>query len=102
MIKFRIFSEMWEEKRCEFGEVLEKCQNHRFFDIFWDILDKRNCNFGHEYLKRELLSFQNSKIRTIAPDFPEKMIVFPVLAVLFNLFTLKFVIPTHIKIIFWK
>ena len=55
-----------------------------FFYIFWDILDKRKGNLGQECVKRGLLSFQG-KIGTIVPDFPGKMTVFPVLALLFYL-----------------
>ena len=54
MIKFRIYSKIWEGKRCKFGEVFEKCQNYRFFDIFWDILDKRKGNLDQERVRRGL------------------------------------------------
>ena len=46
MIKFRIHFKIWEEKKCKFGEVLGKCQNYRFFDIFLDIPDKMKDNLG--------------------------------------------------------
>ena len=36
---------------------LEKCQNYRFFDIFWDILNKMKNNLGQECVKGGLLSF---------------------------------------------
>ena len=38
-------------------------------------------NLGQECVKERLLSFQG-KTGTIAPDFPEKMTVFPVLTLL--------------------
>ena len=41
-----------------------------FFNIFWDILDKRIVNLGQERVKSGLLFFQG-RIRTIAPDFPD-------------------------------
>ena len=41
-------------------------------------------NLGQEHVKRGLLSSQG-KIGKIDPDFPGKMIVFPVLTVLFHL-----------------
>ena len=63
---------------------VKKCQNYRFFDILWNILEKRQSSLGQECVKRGLLSFQD-KIGTIAPDFPGKMRVFPVLALLFHL-----------------
>ena len=44
---------------------------------------KRKSNLGQEYVKRGLLSFQG-KIRIISPDFPRKMTVFHVLALLFH------------------
>ena len=50
-IRFRSFLKIWEGERCKFGEVSKKCQNYRFFDIFWDILDKRKSNLGHECVK---------------------------------------------------
>ena len=57
MIKLWSFAKIWEGERCKFLEVLEKCQNYRFFDIFWDILDKRKGNLGQECVKDGLLSF---------------------------------------------
>ena len=47
----------------------------KFFDIFWDILDKMKDNLGQECVKGELLSFQG-KNETIPSDFPGKMTVF--------------------------
>ena len=64
---------------------VKKCQNYRFFDIFWDILDKRKSNLGQECVEGELLTFQD-KIGTIAPDFPGKIRIFSVLDLLFHLF----------------
>ena len=55
-----------------------------FFYIFWDILNKMKDNLGQECVKGGLLSFQG-KIGTIAPDFPGKITVFPVLTLLFRL-----------------
>ena len=55
--------------------LLEKCQNCRFFDIFWDILNKMKDNLSQKCVKKGLLFFQG-KIGTIAPDFPGKMTVF--------------------------
>ena len=31
--------------------MVEKCQNYRFFDIFWDILSKMKDNLGQECVK---------------------------------------------------
>ena len=70
MTEFRIHSKLWEGERCKFKEVLEKCQNYKFYDIFWDILDKIKGNLG-----QECVNFQG-KTRTIAGDFPGKMTVF--------------------------
>ena len=46
MIKLRIHSKIWEGERCKFGKVLKKCENYRFFDISWDILNKMKDNLG--------------------------------------------------------
>ena len=69
MITFRIHLKIWEEERCKSGKALKKCQNYRFFDIFWDILNKIKDNLGKKCVKAGLLSFQG-KIGTIVPDFP--------------------------------
>ena len=55
--------------------MFEKCQHYRFFDIFWDTLNKMKDNLDQECVKGGLLSFQG-KIETIASDFPGKMTVF--------------------------
>ena len=47
----------------------------KFFDIFWDILDKMKNNLGQECVKGAILSFQG-KIETIPSDFPGKITVF--------------------------
>ena len=65
MIKFKIFANIWEGERWKFGEVLEKCQNFTYFDIFWGILDKRKGNLGQECAKRGILSLQG-KTGTLA------------------------------------
>ena len=49
-------------------ESAKKCQNYKFFDIFWDILNKMKDNLGQECVKGGLLSFQG-KIGTVASDF---------------------------------
>ena len=46
MIKFQIHPKIEEGERNKFGKVLEKCQNYRFSDIFWDILNKMKDNLG--------------------------------------------------------
>ena len=51
MIKFRIYPKIYEGEKCQFGKVLEKCQNYRFFDIFLDILHKMKENLGQERVK---------------------------------------------------
>ena len=56
-------------------EMLEKCQNYRFFDIFRSILDKMKDNLDQEFAKGVL--FSQGKTGTISPDFPGKMTVFP-------------------------
>ena len=58
MIKVRIPPKILEGRRCKFGEVLKKCQNYSFFDIFLDILHKMKENLGQEHVERELVSFQ--------------------------------------------
>ena len=58
MIKFRIHPKLLEGERCKFGEVLKKCQNYRFVNIFLDILHKMKENLGQEHVKCRLLSFQ--------------------------------------------
>ena len=84
MIKFKIHPKICEGKWCKFGNVLEKCQNYRFFEIFCDISNKMKDNLGQECVKGRLLSLQG-KIGTIVSDFPGKMTFFPVLTLLFNL-----------------
>ena len=84
VIKFSIFPKIWEGMMCKFREVSGKCQNYRFFNIFWDIFDKWKGNLGQECVKKEALSFQG-KIGTIALDFSGKMTIFQVFALLFNL-----------------
>ena len=60
MIKFRIYPKIWQGERSKFGKVLEKCQNYRFLDILWDILDKMKDNLGQECVKRgSILPGQN-------------------------------------------
>ena len=77
---------MYKGERCKFGKVFEKCQNYRFFDIFWDILNKMKDNLGQGCVKGGggLLSFQG-KIGAIISVFSGKMSVFPVLTLLFHL-----------------
>ena len=45
--------------------------------------NEKNADLGQEFVKREPLSFQG-KIGAIAPDFPEKMTVYIVLALQFH------------------
>ena len=52
--------------------------------MFWDILNKMKDNLSQRCVDGGLLSFQG-KIGTIAPDFPGKMTVFPVLTLFFRL-----------------
>ena len=87
--------------RGQFGKVLEKCQNYRFFDIFLDILHKIKENLGQERVKRGLLSFQGN-IGTISPDSPREMTVFSVLFLLFCLSLLKTWLTHLHKVIFLK
>ena len=68
--------------------MFEKCQKYRFFDIFWDILNKRKDNLGQKCLKGGLLSFQG-KLETIVPDFAGKMTVFSSFGPTFPLFLPK-------------
>ena len=37
-----------EGEICKFEKVLGKCQNYRFFDIFWNILNKLKDNLRQE------------------------------------------------------
>ena len=75
MIKFKIHPKIWERDWCKFGKVLEKCENYRLFEIFWDILNEMKDNLGQECVKGGILSFQG-KIGRIFPDFLGKMTVF--------------------------
>ena len=75
MVKFNIHSKIWEGKRCQFGEVLEKCQN----------IDKIKGNLGQECVKGGLLSFQG-KTGTVGPDFPGKMTISFSVLFFFSLF----------------
>ena len=81
--------------------MLGKCRNYRFFDIFWDILNKMKDNLDQEYKKWRLLSFK-AKTGTIVPDFSWKMTVFLVLTLLSTCPSLKSGFVTHTKIIFLK
>ena len=75
MIKFRMHSKISEEERRKFGEVLRKCQNYRFFDIFLHILHKMKENLGQELVKRRLLSFQEKDWNNF-PCYPWKNVSF--------------------------
>ena len=48
MIKFRIHPKIWEKERCKGWKSVKKCQNYRFFDIFWNILNKVKDNLGED------------------------------------------------------
>ena len=54
-----------------------------FFDIFLDISHKLKGNLGQEHVKGGLYA-SRLKIGTIFPAIPGKMIVFPVLSLLFH------------------
>ena len=43
-------------------KVLKKCQNYRFLDISWDILNKIKDNLGRECAKERLLSFKRTNL----------------------------------------
>ena len=58
---------------CKFGKMLKKCQNYKFFDIVWDILNKMTDNLSQECVKGA--SILQRKSGTTAPDFPGKMTV---------------------------
>ena len=61
MIKFRIHPKIYEEEKCKFGKVLRQCyrlKNYRFFDIFWDILDKMKDNLCQECVKEFFYPFR--------------------------------------------
>ena len=53
VIKFQIYLKIKDGERCKFGKLFEKCQNYRFFDIFWNILNKIKDNLGQECVKGE-------------------------------------------------
>ena len=78
---------------------VKKCQNYRFCDIFWDILDKMKGYLGQECVKRGLLFFQG-KIGTITPDFPEEMTVFQFFPYFSTCPSLNSGIVTYTKFIF--
>ena len=58
MIKFRIHSKIKERERCKFEKVLEKCQNYRFFDNFWGILDKVKGNLDKKCVKGKIGTYR--------------------------------------------
>ena len=80
---------------------MEKCQNFRLFDIFWDIniLDKKKGNLGQEQKIEELL-FLQGKIGTIALDFPRKRQFSSVLALILYVSVPNIWLLVHIKFIF--
>ena len=41
--------------RCKFEKVLQRCQNYRFFDILWDIINKMKDNLGQKCVNGGLL-----------------------------------------------
>ena len=61
-------------------EVLKKCQNYRFFDIFLDILYKMEEDLGQEHVKRGLpgknwnnfpcYPWKNDSFSRFDPTFP--------------------------------
>ena len=53
-------------------EVLKKCQNYRFFDIFLDILHDVKENLSQEHVERGLLSFQGNNWNNF-PCYPWKV-----------------------------
>ena len=57
MIKFRIHFSLGEEE-AQIWEVLEKCQNCRFLDMFWDILKKMKNYLGQECKRGTLYPFR--------------------------------------------
>ena len=58
----------------EISKVLEKCQNNRFFDIFWDILNKMKHNLGQECVKGGFYP-SRVKLEQLSLISLEKMIV---------------------------
>ena len=48
-------------------ELLKKCQNSRFFDIFLDIWHKMKENLGQEHVKRGDSNPSGKKIGTTFP-----------------------------------
>ena len=54
MIKFRIFSKLWEVERCNFGEVLGKCQNYGFLCFLGHFIQKEG-QFGSRMCKKEAI-----------------------------------------------
>ena len=81
--QIKVFHNIWESDRCKFEEVLKNVKIIGFFNVCWDILDKRKRNFGQEYVNRRLLSILG-KIGIIVSDFLVKMTVFPVLVPIFH------------------
>ena len=49
----------------QFWEVFEKCQNYRFFDIFWDTSNNMKDSLDQECVRGRFLSFQG-EIETIS------------------------------------
>ena len=58
MIKFRIYSKIYEGRGVNLGKCQKNVKIIGFFDIFLDILHKMKENFGQEHVERWLLSFQ--------------------------------------------
>ena len=75
MIKFQIHPKIWEGDRCKYGKLFEKCQNYRFFDIFWDILNKMNNNLGQECIKGGFYP-SRAKLKQLSLISLEEMTVF--------------------------
>ena len=65
-------------------EVLKKSQKYRFFEIFWDILNKTKDNLGQECVKGGFYS-SRAKLEQLPLISLEKMTVFSVLTLLFHL-----------------
>ena len=51
MIKFRIFPKLGRGRGANLRKRWENVKIIGFFDIFWDILDKRKSNLGQECVK---------------------------------------------------
>ena len=80
-------------------KLFEKYQNYRFFDIFWNILNKMKDNLGQECVKGKLA---RAKLKQFPLISLEKLQFFHFLLYFSTCLSLKSGFSTQTKIIFLK